>query len=352
MKIGLLGLDDNFRRDTGTGIPVYMYELLTNLKKLEKRNNMQVEKLGYERKSPEIVGFLSLVLESAFQDLSNFDILHNLDVKPIYPLNKGKAIYVCTAHDYQPLLDPELDADMETTLKNKVKLALEIRYSLRLSLKADYLISRSTLTKQDAIKLGFDGKKIFVVGGAVDDRYRTPLPRTNRKNFTVGYIGAFRTRKNVSFAINSFKKIKDDKIRFTLWGKPSYEYTMLRELAGRNKNIEFKGFAPEKDMVKIYDSFDVFLFPSLYEGLCLPIFEAQARGLPVVIYKHSRVPEETRRYCLEAKDEDDAAAIIEKIKRNGYNEKLRREAMEYARSLTWEKTTKQTLEAYNKILKS
>ena len=46
------------------------------------------------------------------------------------------------------------------------------------------------------------------------------------------------------------------------------------------------------------------------------------------------------------------AQIIKDIKENGYNEKLRKKATEYARSFTWEKTAKETLEVYGKVLKS
>jgi glycosyltransferase involved in cell wall biosynthesis len=220
-----------------------------------------------------------------------------------------------------------------------------------LTLKADYIISRSSLTKDDAVKLGFERKRIFVVGGAVDDRYRKAIPAKKRKGkeFVAGYIGAFRTRKNVAFAIRAFNEIDDKNIKFPLWGREAYEYEMLKGMS-ENKNIEFKGFAPEDRLVQIYDSFDAFVLPSLYEGLCLPVFEAQARGLPVIICKKGRIPEETRRYCFEAKDEHDMARIIEDLKKNGYNEKHRRKAMEYARSLTWEKTALDTIEVYRKCL--
>ena len=42
--------------------------------------------------------------------------------------------------------------------------------------------------------------------------------------------------------------------------------------------------------------------------------------------------------------------IIKNLKENGYNEKERKKAMEYARSFTWEKTAKETLKVYKKVL--
>ncbi len=349
-KVALLGLRDNFNRDTGAGVTSYMYELARHFKKLAPKYGFHTSVLPYERGSSELSGFLNMAIGSMARDYSQFDIVHNLDVKPIYPMSRGKALFVATAHDYQPLLAPELDTDMQNSLRERIKLEFEIRYSLRLTLKADYIISRSSLTKNDAAHLGFDRKRIFVVGGAVDDRYRKPIPQKKKQDqFVVGYIGAFRTRKNVSFAIDAFNRISDNGIRFDLWGKPAYEYDMLRQSA-TNQNIIFKGFAPEEKLVQVYDSFDVFVFPSLYEGLCLPIFEAQARGLPVIICSEGKIPDETRRYCFEVGSGQEMARTIEHLKANGYDERQKRRAMAYARSFTWEQTAKDTLAVYKKIL--
>ena len=82
----------------------------------------------------------------------------------------------------------------------------------------------------------------------------------------------------------------------------------------------------------------------------LPILEAQSRGLPVIIYKNGKIPKEVRKYCFEAESPEHMAQIIENIKENGYNEKLRKKATAYARSFTWEKTARETLKVYNKII--
>jgi glycosyltransferase involved in cell wall biosynthesis len=82
-----------------------------------------------------------------------------------------------------------------------------------------------------------------------------------------------------------------------------------------------------------------------------PILEAQARGLPVIIYKYGKIPKEVRKYCFEAESPEHMAQIIMQLKENGYNEKLQKKATEYARSFTWEKTARETLEVYKKVLK-
>ena len=41
---------------------------------------------------------------------------------------------------------------------------------------------------------------------------------------------------------------------------------------------------------------------------------------------------------------------ISNLKENGYNQKLQKKATEYARSFTWERTAKDTLSVYKKLL--
>jgi glycosyltransferase involved in cell wall biosynthesis len=74
--------------------------------------------------------------------------------------------------------------------------------------------------------------------------------------------------------------------------------------------------------------------------------EAQACGLPVIIYKKGKIPKEVRKYCFEAESPEHMAQIIESIKENGYNEKLRKKATKYARGFTWDKCAKSTFETY------
>jgi glycosyltransferase involved in cell wall biosynthesis len=100
--------------------------------------------------------------------------------------------------------------------------------------------------------------------------------------------------------------IKDKGIIFDIYGKKEFGYK-YSTIISKNKNTNFKGFAPENDLVNIYDSFDVFIFPSYHDGEGLPILEAQSRSLPVIIYKYGKIPKEVRKYCFEAESPDHMA---------------------------------------------
>ncbi len=345
MKVALLGLYGDFSTNTGNGIQRYMFEIYKNLKKMD--NN--IDKIEFKKIS-FIGSGLSFELKTFFANLNDYDILHNLDAIPFSnPRFLRKSILITTAHDFQPLLYPEFTFEHNVSLKDRLWLEFVVKPGLHSTLASDYIIADSTQTRAEAVRLGFDPRKVFVSNLGLDYRF-TEQKKTYKKNptFTVGYIGAMRKRKNVEFAIRAFNRINDSKISFEIWGKPEFEYDYLRTIA-KNRNIAFKGFAPENKIVDIYDSFDCFVFPSLHEGLGLPILEAQVRGLPVIIYKNGKIPKEVRKYCFEAESPEHMAQIIEQIKEKGYNKKLKKRAVEYARKFTWKKTAMETAKLYKKI---
>ena len=226
-----------------------------------------------------------------------------------------------------------------------------VRRSVTQAIKlSDFLLFDSSQTKMDVKKM-FDIGRHSVVNIGIDKKYSVAAKRKQRRPFTVGYIGSFAYHKNVIMLMKAAKESKGMGIRFSIYGLGN-EYETLKDYRIHNELqwVSLNGFAPENRKVEIYDSFDVFVFPSLYEGFGLPILEAQSRGLPVIIYKNCRISKEVRKYCLEARDEQHMADMIYGIKENGYDRRLQKQAASYARSFTWEKCAIETMHAYKKLL--
>ena len=348
VRVAEIGLKGDFSNSKGMGIQRYMYELYKNLRSSKeiKAEKVELDLLG-------IRNSISFGLSSMFKDYKSYDIIHNLDLKPFFPIKKGNSIMISTAHDFYNLLAPELNGHLTNDLRGIIWLKVSFRYAIKSLFLSDYIIAVSELVKNDAVKLGYDKNKISVVNLGVDKRFRYEKLNENKKPkpFIVGYIGSFASNKNVAFSIKAFNFITDSNIIFNIYGKQKFEYNNLVNIPSKNSQIYFKGYAPEKDLVKIYDTFNVFVYPSLYDGFGIPIIEAQARGIPVIIYKNGKISNEVKKYCIEVKDEEDMALKIQNLKRNGYNEKLKKKAMEYARSFTWEKTADETVKIYLKYKK-
>jgi glycosyltransferase involved in cell wall biosynthesis len=99
--------------------------------------------------------------------------------------------------------------------------------------------------------------------------------------FVVGHVGSFTTPKNHTFIIEIFKNIydKNDNAVLLLVGDGEF-YNDINEkikLLGLKEVVIFTGSRP--DISDLMCAMDVFLFPSLHEGLGIVLIEAQTNGL-------------------------------------------------------------------------
>lgn len=97
----------------------------------------------------------------------------------------------------------------------------------------------------------------------------------------IGHIGRFNLSKNHPKVIEIFKEYhqKNSNSILVLVGIGS-EQEKIRKIVKKNnleKSVKFLGVRSDTDY--LYSGFDIFLFPSLYEGLGIVLIEAQTSGL-------------------------------------------------------------------------
>ncbi len=358
--MALLGTPIDFDLNTitnrsGRSVTRYGVGLYENLKKIVDVDIVTIK--------PGFLGMnLSFFFGNMLKDFGKYDIVHNIEQKPLLARAKHIVTTVHTEKPYLSILDYRIKRIREISKRFSYEDTKSVKGVARelflntlseITLKyADKIIAISSITRNTLIEIGFEKDSIEIILQGLGGKYISqPKKREKRSSskFKVGYIGTFRARKNVAFAIDAFKYLNND-FEFELWGRKMWLYEELAKSASGMENVRFMGPAPEEKIVEIYDSFDAFVFPTLYEGFGLPILEAQARGLPVIIYKDGEVPEEVRKYCFEAESPEHMAQIIMDLKEKGYDKKLKEKATKYARSFTWEKTAKETLKLYKTIL--
>lgn len=101
-------------------------------------------------------------------------------------------------------------------------------------------------------------------------------------NFVLGHAGRFDYQKNHIFLINVFKEVLkyNKNAVLLLIGVGMLEQKIKQEIKNLNMEDKVKFLGISKNINELYQAMDVFLLPSLYEGLPIAGVEAQASGLP------------------------------------------------------------------------
>ncbi len=116
------------------------------------------------------------------------------------------------------------------------------------------------------------------------DRVREEF-KINDNTIVVGHMGRFMTQKNHMFLLDIFdeyhKKHKNSVLM--LVGKGELEQQIKGKIAdkGLTDSVIFTGV--RSDVPDVFSAMDVFVMPSLYEGMPNVVIEAQATGLPCII---------------------------------------------------------------------
>ncbi|MBR6253314.1 MAG: glycosyltransferase family 1 protein [Clostridia bacterium] len=147
----------------------------------------------------------------------------------------------------------------------------------------------------------FDEGKVFVLNNAIEvEKYlfNEEIRKEKRAeiglkdvDIVIGHIGRFVEQKNHRFLIDVFDALykENNNYKLILIGQGP----LMDEMKAKTKafNIENAVFflGQKEDAHKYYNAFDIFLFPSLYEGLGMVAVEAQYNGLPCVA--SNEVPE-------------------------------------------------------------
>lgn len=139
----------------------------------------------------------------------------------------------------------------------------------------------------------FGAKGAIVINNSIDARlftYDQSCSKSVRQKlglvnkFVIGHVGRFAEVKNHEFLIDIFKIIHDqieDSVLLLIGKGELLEKIMMKvEAQGLTNCVMFLG--TRDDVSELMQAMDVFVLPSVYEGLPLVLIEAQAAGLPVV----------------------------------------------------------------------
>lgn len=171
----------------------------------------------------------------------------------------------------------------ETKLYNRIK-----SFSLKFS---DQIIAVSKAVKKDAsLRYKYQEKKAVVIYNGIDvDNFpllalKTEAERKNRNgkiNCVFGTIGRLEKQKGHKYLIKAFKEsgIKDAKLLIAGEGSLDKSLKALIKKLRLKSRVELRGSVKASEFFK---EIDIFVFPSLWEGMGIVLVEAALSGRPVI----------------------------------------------------------------------
>ena len=202
---------------------------------------------------------------------------------------------------------------------------------------ADSVVVGSGFCARTFTECGVDDAKIQVIPYGVDLGIFAPSKDDERQaEFGVIYAGQFSQRKGMSYLLDGYGRFAGPGTALTMVGKPMGSVAPLVPYASLFRHVPH---LTRPALAAEYCRHDVFVFPTLLEGMGLVVAEAMACGLPVITTANG--PDELVRDGLDGfiVPQRDAAAIAEKLELLRGNPELRRKmgasAALRAREFTW-----------------
>lgn len=161
-----------------------------------------------------------------------------------------------------------------------------LKYNLK---KADLVLSTSKVMAEETNK--YTDKEILITPFGVDiDRFK-PNKDNKEKNdeIVIGTVKTLEDNYGIDYLIKAFniviKRNKNLKLKLRIAGKGSKEEE-LRNLCKEfniEDYVEFLGYIEQKEVPRVFNSFDIAVFPSIFESFGVAAVEAEACGIPVIV---------------------------------------------------------------------
>jgi len=371
-----IGIDCRIYSSKFTGIGRYVYELIHRLAKLDKNNQYVLffNNPEFNDFKPPAINFKKILVDApiySFKEQTSFlkaikkeslDLMHFTHFNaPIF--YNGPS--VVTIHDLTLSFFP---GKKKRSFLHRIGYYLTLRSAVK---KAKKVITISENSKKDLIEITKTPEdKISVIYQGVGEEFKPvkdkkriekTLKKYNIKSPFLLYTGVWRSHKNIPNLVKAFHWIRSKydmkNLELVLTGKEDPFYPEVKETIknlNENKNIIRPGLVSENELLDLYTSAEIYVFPSLYEGFGLPPLEAMSCETPVAASNVSSIPEVCGKgnvvFFNPTKVEDMAQNIYALLKNDSLQIRLVENGLKRAKKFTWKQTAQSTYNLYRSCL--
>jgi glycosyltransferase involved in cell wall biosynthesis len=171
------------------------------------------------------------------------------------------------------------------------------------------------------------------------------------------FVGTLEPRKNVPTLLEAYARLPV-RLPLVLGGGKGWQYEDIFATIERHQlqnDVRWVGYIPAKDLPLWYNSAEVFIYPSVYEGFGLPVLEAMACGTPIMTSNVSSLPEVAGEvgltlspYAVDAW----ADALNMALHNASWREQASQRGIVQAQQFSWRSTAQQTIRSYECALSS
>lgn len=152
---------------------------------------------------------------------------------------------------------------------------------------ADLILVPSNFVKKTFEDYGLSNKVCVINFGANTDEFqKLNIKKNNDDEFNILFVGQLSIRKGLHYLTTSFKDFDHCKKKLHIIGSRTPETNLIEKFLYKENTI-FYGNRPKNEICQIMNKADVFVLPSLEEGMANVILEATACGLPIILTENS-----------------------------------------------------------------
>ena len=353
IEVGVLifSTDRKYKVYMKDGIKVYEYPYTIFFEpSLHKNNEMKEALKSGLLPKIQFLGYIRNTLKNIIKLGKSYDLIHAFWYVP-----SGTLLAIANKILKKPVLATSLGSDLHLANNFLVKTILNFlnRSYGHLSTNSEYLKNRASI-------YGLDTKKISVINTCIRlSEY--DIPREKKDKIIIGNTARLVPFKRVEDLITAVSKIKSEEIteNFEVWiiGEgPQKNYLLAkREELNLVDRVKFFGFV--KEWPKKLSEIDIFVNPSIREGMSTVNIEGLASGCVVVATNgHGNdeiIDDKENGFLYEDMNTDQLKEILVRlINSNSLREKIVENAKKKALRFDYEYIAKKYIDLYSEILDS
>lgn len=218
----------------------------------------------------------------------------------------------------------------------------------------------SESTKNDLVFWGIPKQDITVINNGI-----TVLETVQKKEQkkTIVFLGALAKDKGIElalFCLNYLQRKFDKDIQFWIIGKSDTKYLKFLQVTVDNlgiKNTRFWGFVDEIKKFELLAKAHILINPSIREGWGLVVIEAASVGTPTIAFNVSGLKDsiqngKTGLLSNGQSVEGLTNKVMELLSDETKLKQMSKNAILWSKNFSWEKSTSQSLDLINKVIKS